>query len=198
MILVAFYYLLRIGEYTSKGKRNNTKQTVQFKFEDVTFFKKNRLGQLRCLPHGADDLLVLMADSATLKLDNQKNGWKGVCVYQEAKGDPYFCPVRAIGRRYIHIRRNGGINKSFLSTYWMNGEPHHLMAEHVSRSLKLAAAALSYPTNKGIPITRINTHLLRSGGANALALVGYSDMQIQKMGRWRGATFKEYIHEELA
>ena len=23
-----------------------------------------------------------------MKLDNQKNGWKGVCVYQEADGDP--------------------------------------------------------------------------------------------------------------
>jgi hypothetical protein len=41
-------------------------------------------------------------------------------------------------------------------------------------------------------------HSLRSGGANALSLAGYSDTQIQKMGRWRGATFKEYIHEELA
>ena len=80
MILVAFYYLLRIGEYTSKGKRNDTKQTVQFEFEDVTFFKKNRLGQLHCLPHGADDLLVMTADGATLKLDNKKNRWKGVCV----------------------------------------------------------------------------------------------------------------------
>ncbi len=57
---------------------------------------------------------------------------------------------------------------------------------------------LKYPTTKGIPIQRINTHSLRSGGANALSLVGYSDTQIQKMGRWRGATFKEYIREELA
>ena len=31
-----------------------------------------------------------------------------------------------------------------------------------------------------------------------MALAGYSDTQIQKMGRWRGATFKEYIREELA
>jgi hypothetical protein len=31
-----------------------------------------------------------------------------------------------------------------------------------------------------------------------LALAGYSDTQIQKMGRWQGATFKEYIREELA
>ena len=38
--LIAFYYLLCIGEYTIKGKHNNTKQTVQFKLEDVTFYKK--------------------------------------------------------------------------------------------------------------------------------------------------------------
>ena len=44
----------------------------------------------------------------------------------------------------------------------------------------------------------IDTHSLRSGGANALSLSGYSDTQIQKMGCWRGATFKEYIREELA
>ncbi len=41
LTLVAFYYLLRVGEYTVKGSRNNTKQTVQFKYEDVSFIKKN-------------------------------------------------------------------------------------------------------------------------------------------------------------
>jgi len=62
----------------------------------------------------------------------------------------------------------------------------------------MAAEALKYPTIKGILIERVNTHSLRSGGANALALTGYSDTQIQKMGRWRGATFKEYVRNELA
>ena len=62
----------------------------------------------------------------------------------------------------------------------------------------MAATLLHYPTTRGIPINRIDTHSLRSGGANALAMSGYSDTQIQKMGRWKGATFKEYIHEELA
>ncbi len=38
--LIALYYLLRIGEYTVKGKWNESKQTIQFKMEDVTFFKK--------------------------------------------------------------------------------------------------------------------------------------------------------------
>jgi hypothetical protein len=46
LTLITFYYLLRIGEYTIKGKRNETKQTVQFKYEDITFFKKNAAGQL--------------------------------------------------------------------------------------------------------------------------------------------------------
>jgi hypothetical protein len=41
-------------------------------------------------------------------------------------------------------------------------------------------------------------HSLRSSGANALSLSGYSDREIQKKGRWRSATFKEYIREELA
>ena len=55
-----------------------------------------------------------------------------------------------------------------------------------------------YPTRKGIQVERVDTHSLRGGGANVLALSGYSETAIQKMGRWKGATFKEYIREELA
>jgi len=198
LTLIAFYYLLWIREYTIKGKRNETKQTVQFKYEDVTFFKKNTSGQLRCLSRQAPAHLIATADGATMKLDNQKNGWKGVCVYQETNGEDYLCPVRALGRCFLHIRKHGGSAKTFLSSYWTAGKRADVTAKNISRALKLVATELQYPTSKGIPITRINTHSLRSGGANALALAGYSDTQIQKMGRWRGATFKEYIREELA
>jgi hypothetical protein len=62
----------------------------------------------------------------------------------------------------------------------------------------MAAAILKYPITRGIPIKCIDRHSLRSRGPNALALSGYSDTQIQKMGRWKGATVKEYIREELA
>ena len=62
----------------------------------------------------------------------------------------------------------------------------------------MAAIALDYPSQKGIPIDRVDTHSLQSGGTNALSLSGYSDREIQKMGQWRSATFKEYIREELA
>ncbi len=163
------------------GKRNETKQTVQFKYEDITFFKKNAAGQLRCLLREAPASLIAAADGATMKLDNQKNWWKGVWVYQETNGKEYLCPVRALGRRFLHIRTHGGSAKTLLSLPF--GIRKQKRAEHISRALKSAATELQYPTNKGIPIPRINTHSLRSGGANALALAGYSDTQIQKMGR---------------
>jgi hypothetical protein len=87
LTMIAFYYLLWVGKYTLKGSRNSTKQMVQFKYEDVTFFRKNNRGELRCLPRDAPLHLTSSADGAPLKLDNQKNGWKGVCVYHEANGD---------------------------------------------------------------------------------------------------------------
>ncbi len=40
LVFIAFYYLPRIGEYTIKGSQNETKQMVQSKLGDVTFFKK--------------------------------------------------------------------------------------------------------------------------------------------------------------
>jgi hypothetical protein len=72
--LIAFYYLLQVGEYTIKGTRNKSKWTVQFKLEDITFFGRNKMGQLWCLPRDAPFKLFLTAEGATLKLDNQKNG----------------------------------------------------------------------------------------------------------------------------
>jgi hypothetical protein len=200
LALIAFYYLLQIGEYTVKGKRNNTKQTVQFKLEDVKFFKKNKMGTLVCLPNNAPASLVLTADSATLKLDNQKNGWKGVCVHQdqEANGEPFNCPVRALARRTLHLRDHNASCKMLLSAFFHLGTRYDVCGKDISKGLKLAATILKYPSTRGIPIDQIDMHSLGSGGANALALSGYLDTQIQKMGHWKGATFKEYIREELA
>ena len=65
--------------------------------------------------------------------------------------------------------------------YWFN-----LTAEHVSKSLNLVGSALCRPPKKGIPFQHISMHLLRRGKVNALALAGYSDTLIQKMGQSGG------------
>ena len=200
LALMAFYFLLRVGEYTVKHGRNESKQTVQFKMEDITFFQRTPQGQLRQLNRHAPDALIMEAAGANLKLDNQKNGHKGVCIHHEANGDPTFCPVRAVGRRYLHIRQHmSGTWTTPLSACWDEKEVRVDVADKdISRGIKLAAQTLYYPTTRGIPIQRLDTHSLRGGGANALSLNGYSDTQIQKMGRWTGDSFKEYIRSELA
>jgi hypothetical protein len=106
--------------------------------------------------------------------------------------------LSALARRHIHLHDNGADSKTILSAYYHDrGQRGEITNKDVSKALKAVATVLEYPMAKGIPINRIDTHSLRSGGANALSLSGYSDTQIQKMERWRGATFKEYIQEEL-
>ncbi len=198
LVLIAFYFLLRVGEYTIKGSRNSTKQTVQFCLQDVTFFSRDHLGNIRQLSRTSHQKAILTAHSATLKLDNQKNGWKGVCVHHETNGQFIHCPVRALGRRFLHIRDHTSDFSTFLSAFFSNSKRFDVMDADIRKSLKHAATILNYPITKGIPINRIDTHSLRTGGANTLSLSGHSDREIQKMGRWRSATFKEYVREELA
>ena len=95
--VIAFYYLLRVGEYTVKKQRNETKQTVQFKLEDTMIFCHDAKLHLHQLPINVLDEDIFPADGVTLKLDNQKNGWKGVCVYQEHNRDEKFSLVRHWG-----------------------------------------------------------------------------------------------------
>ena len=56
----------------------------------------------------------------------------------------------------------------------------NLNADNMSAALKFATTALNYPYLKGIPIDRVDTHSLRSGGSNSLLLAGYSDRDIPK------------------
>jgi hypothetical protein len=57
--------LLQIGEYTVKGKKTYSKQTVNFRVKDVTFFKKNRRWRLEQIPR-KDLEAILKADAASV------------------------------------------------------------------------------------------------------------------------------------
>ena len=170
---------------------------MQFKSEDTIFFRQDAKVHLRQLPINALDEEILSADGATLKLDNQKNGWKGMCVYQEHNEDEIFSPVRALGRRCVSIWGKWINKKKYLSAYLVGGRRKYLNAENMIVALKFSTTALNYSSLKWIRIDRLGVHSLRSGGDNTLSLAGYSDRDIQKIGRWRGETFKEYIREEL-
>jgi hypothetical protein len=184
LLLIAFYYLLLIGKYSVKGKRNNKKQTVQFKLEDVTFFIKNKAGTFVCLPRMAPASVVISADSATLKLDNNKNGWKGMCVHQEANGESFNSPVHALACWVLHLCKNNANRKTFLSAFFSEGACYDECNKDVSKALKMAATILQYPITQGIPIECIDTHSLRSG--NAQMHLPFLDIRIDKSKRWVG------------
>ena len=107
-----------------------------------------------------------------------------MCVYQEHNRDENFIPVRALGRWCVSIRKKLSNKKTYLSAYWVGGRRKYLSDENTSTALKFSATALNCPSLKGIPVDIVDTHSLRSGGANALSLAGYSDRDLQKMGRW--------------
>ena len=90
---------------------------------------------MRQLPINALDEDILSADGATLKLENQKNGWKGVCVYQEHNIDEKFSPVRALGRRCISIQKVNNKN-TYLSAYWVEVRRKYFNDENMSAALK--------------------------------------------------------------
>ena len=111
-----------------KKQRNRTNQPVQFKLEDTILFCQDAKGHLRQLLINALDEETLSADGATLKMDNQKNGWKGVCIYQEQNGYEKFIPVRALERRCVSIQKKASNKKTHLSVYLVGGRRKYLNA----------------------------------------------------------------------
>jgi hypothetical protein len=107
-------------------------------------------------------------------------------VHQEANGEEFNCPVRALACRVLHLQAIGAVNTTLLLAVHQNNIRSDVTGEDISKGLKMAATLLQYPSTRGIPIVQIDTHSLQSGGANALALSGYTDTQIQKWGGGKG------------
>ena len=122
--------------------------------DNITLFKRDKSGQLRQLSRHAPDRDIMTADSAAMTLENQKNGHKNVCVHHEANGESIFCPVKAVGRRFVYIRsRMGGDWTTPLHVFWAEDRQRCDVTDNdIRRALKAAAVKLEYPSTRGIPI----------------------------------------------
>ena len=122
----------------------------------------------------------MTATNATIKLANQKNGHKEVCINHEHNPDEINYGVRAIERRYCHIRKHTNNANTTLFTYFEDGKSSYITDQDIRDAVKMAARALDYEGTRGTPST------------------GYDDTQICKMGRWWSQAFREYIRENLS
>ena len=68
-----------------------------------------------------------------------------MCVHQETNGKAIYCPIRALGRRVVHLCQQGAAKSCFLSTFYHEGKKFDVIGEDVSKALKMAATLLDYP-----------------------------------------------------
>jgi hypothetical protein len=188
LITIAFFYLLRVGEYTF-NRRLHVTRTQQFRCQDVRFW---RAGQL--LPTTATLHELLQADGATLTIDNQKSGKRGQTIHHSAIGGAVeFCPVQALARR-VHAIRLRAMPESTPLSYLAPGQ--HVADSDIVSAIRGAAASTGL-YRQGYSWRRIGSHSLRASGAMALKLNGADEATIMKAGRWSSKTFLTYIHEQI-
>ena len=196
LICVAFFYLLRVGEYTKprrvkiSGVWRRATRTQQFRVQDVGFFKDGKV-----VSRTSPLLALLAADAATLKISNQKNGKMGQTIHQESTGSQGA--VACLAQRVHHILSNGGSDSQLICEVKKGQEWHSITRQHIVSQIKSAAVKLNLGQH-GIDPDLIGSHSLRAGGAMALKLQQYSDTLIQKLGRWSSTTWLQYIHTQIA
>ena len=157
--VIAFYYLLRVGEYTAPKRRGRQPRTKQFAVNDVTFFKLSKMcGFIAPLPLNASTKELLGAVAATLRITDPKNAFKGACVHHGAlEGDKFACPVKALARRVVHIRQQTSYGSTLLCAYWDSIGRGGVMDWDISVCMKFAAGKLGYLAGK-IPLNLIDTY----------------------------------------
>ena len=174
---IAFYFLLRVGQYTDpqtvtrrNGETVQATHTKQFRLGDIGFFKdKNPL--LRNSP-----LEVLQsADSATMTIDNQKNGIRGQTLHHQTTGDAGA--VDALAFRVHHILSNGGNEDNLICDVYTDKKWSSITSSDMVTAVKSSITRLGLNKNNFIPPHLVGSHSLCAGGAMALYL---ADVSIEK------------------
>ena len=186
MICIAFFFLLRPGEYA-----HSPSDSTPFTFESVQLF---RGGHRLDLPH-ATDAQILTSTFASLTFDNQKNGVRGEVIGLSPSGDRLLCPNRAIARRILHLRQHNAPPATPLHAYYLpRGRLGSVKPPDITSTLRLAIRFLG-PALGFLP-EDVTARCLRAAGANALLCAGVDTDVIRLLGRWRSDEMLRYLHTQ--
>ena len=199
LAIIAFYYLLRVGEYTKprkvkvNGKWQRATRTVQFQIKNIGFFHHHTV-----VSRSAPLETLLQCTSATLRITNQKNGRMGQTMHHETITHSHG-PVQALARRVHHVLSHGGSDDTLLCDYKADQTAQwtSITSQDMVSVVRTAARALGLH-RQGIDPDLVGSHSLRAGGAMAMALHGIKTEVIMKHGRWTSLTFMMYIHNQIA
>jgi hypothetical protein len=183
MIILAFFFLLRPGEYTG-----TTNDDTPFRLQDIQLF-------VNLLPLNLTTCAVAelyTATSVSLTFTTQKNGVRGEVVNHGRSGHHLLCPVLAVSRRVAHLRTHAAAPGTILATYYSHGRRASVLARDITVRLKAAAELLGAPY--GYLPTDISARSLRAGGAMALFNSDVDSDTIRLIGRWQSDAMLRYLH----
>lgn len=184
MIIIAFFFLLRPGEYTDTA----TSDTTPFALNDVQL----TVGDMRLNLQLASDAELLCATSGSLTFTTQKNGIPNEVIRLGRSGDPFICPVAAIARRVIHLRRaNAPLSTPLGRVFTPNGISH-VTPSLITSALRDAIKFIGF--DLGFLPSEVSARSLRAGGATALLCAKVDPDVIQLLGRWRSDEMLRYLH----
>ena len=192
MICLAFFFLLRPGEYTG-----TTNDDAAFTLSDVRL----HLGRRRLCLATAPLHEIQAATWVSLYFTTQKNQRKGDSIALGRTHHRLCCPVQSVIRMVLrHQKYFAALDKPLdlstkLATYYSGtNQRRAIRTEDVTRQLRAAAAACQPST--GIAPADISARSLRAGGAMAL-LVGKVDSDTMKLlGRWHSEGMMRHLHQD--
>ena len=183
MMWLAFFFLLRPGEYTSPSE-----ETHPFRMQDVRLWINQQPLDYRF----ATDVEFQAVDFVGLEFTTQKNGTKGEVIGHGRSLDPVICPVAAVVRRLRYLRSLEAPSNTFLCAFKHNNSLK-LLASHTITAL-LRQACLVLGNAYGFTASDISAKSLRASGAMALLNERVDRNVIQLIGRWKSDAMLRYLH----
>ena len=185
MIIIAFFFLLRPGEYTDAAS-----DTTPFTLGNVQMV----IGCTRLDIMTVEERVLDQARSASLTFTTQKNGVENEVIKQGLSGDPYVCCVRAIKRRVCHLRsHNAPMSSPLGRVYTRDGRrPTGVTPALITTTLRGAVRILG--PGLGFVASDVSARSLRAAGAMALLVSGVDTDIISMLGRWRSDEMFRYLH----
>ena len=185
MLCLAFFFLLRPGEYTGTAS-----ESQPFLLRDVRF----RLGHLALAHATAPADQLLSATFVTLEFTTQKNSVRGEVIGLARSGDPHFCPVVACARRVLHLRDAGASPQQPLASYFdpPSNRLKRITPADLTSLLRLSVRLLG--ATYGFTPADVSARSLRAAGAMALLCANIDSDRIRLMGRWRSDEMLRYLH----
>ena len=183
MTALAFFFLLRPGEYTATPS-----DTTPF-IADVRLASAGTYLDWATAPDNAFSAPTF----TTLTFTTQKNGVRGEVIGLGRSGHPHLCPVCAITRRLLHLRRHGALPDTPLAVYFFNNTWCHVTPADITSVLRAAVTALG-PARLGFQARDISARALRAAGVMAILCANNDTDNIWRLCHWRSDEMLCYLH----